>query len=252
MGMRGAYLAGIVLATGWAASAGAQGLVITPLPSQQVIEAVSPPGPVSAVQPLPLDPGPAPVAREGLPRPSIIIGDLAVLAGYDPRGPMGLAYETRQAIRQRDAALYERLLGDGAFDPDDDRMPAAIQTELNRMACYTGRIDGAWGSGSQGAVRRWSQAARAEAGDSPDVGLYRTILGREAVECAAPTTASVPAQPATPRGGTARSAPARESRQASPTSRAAPTRSQPRQPAQAPSTPSRQINPSLMGSGLFR
>lgn len=245
MGRRGAYLAMVVLA-GWTAPAGAQGLVITPLPSGQVIEAVAAPMPA----PLP-DSGPQPPTRPGLPQPSIIVGDLAVLAGFDPRGPLGLAFESRQAIRQRDAGLFERLLGDGAFDPDADRLAEAIQTELRRMACYAGSIDGAWGAGSAGAVRRWSQAAGAEADARPDTGLFRAILRRGELQCPAPATAAT--QPAaTPRAPAARSAPARESRAAPSASRAqqAAPRRQPA-PAQQP-TPSRQINPSLMGSGLFR
>jgi len=213
------------------------------LPSGQVIEAVAAP------QPLP-DSRPQPPTRAGLPQPSIIVGDLAVLAGFDPRGPLGLAFESRQAIRQRDAGLFERLLGDGAFDPDADRLAEAIQTELRRMACYAGSIDGAWGAGSAGAVRRWSQAAGAEAEERPDTGLFRAILRRGELQCPAPTTAAAPA--ATPRAAAARAAPARESRAAPSASRAQPATPR-RQPAPARQpAPSRQINPSLMGSGLFR
>lgn len=255
MGTRAAYLAMTLLALGPAAGARAQGLVITPLPSQQVIEAVTPPMPEPATQPTQADPGRETPPRADLPRPSIIIGDRAVLAAFDPRGPLGFAFEARQAIRQRDAALFDRLLGDGAFDPDTGRLAEAIQTELRRMACYAGSIDGAWGSGSAGAVRRWSQVAQSQAGDSPDMALYRAILHKDEVECAAPAVAA-PAQPAaTPRAAAARAAPARDNRAAPATARAAPARSQPRKPQPAASTPapaSRQINPSLMGSGLFR
>lgn len=263
MGTRAAYLAMTLLALAPAAGARAQGLVITPLPSQQVIEAVTPATPTAIaqpVQPAQTDPGREAPLRAGLPRPSIIIGDRAVLAAFDPRGPLGFAFASRQAIRQRDAGLFERLLGDGAFDPDAARVPEAIQTELRRMACYGGSIDGAWGSGSAGAVRRWSQASQARAGDGPDMALYRAILRQGDVECAAPAVAA-PAQPAaTPRAAAARAAPARDNRAAaSPArttpARTTPARSQPRQPAPAASAPapaSRQINPSLMGSGLFR
>lgn len=264
MGTRAAYLAmtllALALALAPAAAARAQGLVITPLPSQQVIEALTPPLPDAGappVQPAQTDPGRGAPLRAGLPRPSIIIGDRAVLAAFDPRGPLGFAFESRQAIRQRDAALFERLLGNGAFDPDAARLAEAIQTELRRMACYGGSIDGAWGAGSAGAVRRWSQTTQAQAGDgdSPDMGLYRAILRRDDVECQAPAVAA-PAQPATvPRAAAARAAPARDNRSAPAAARAAPARSQTRKPppaASAPAPSSRQINPSLMGSGLFR
>ena len=60
MGTRAAYLAMTLLALAPAAAARAQGLVITPLPSQQVIEALTPPLPDAGappVQPAQTDPG---------------------------------------------------------------------------------------------------------------------------------------------------------------------------------------------------
>ncbi|CAM3061975.1 hypothetical protein SAMN04488021_11328 [Paracoccus aminovorans] len=250
MRQRGAYLAGIAVLASWlgAGIAAAQGLVITPLPSDQVIPAAEPP---AAVPILPLS-EPEPPARAGLPRPSIVIGDLAVLAGFDPRGPLGLPFAVREAIRQRDAALFERLLGRGAFDPDRGRLAEAIQTELRRLDCYGGGIDGAWGGGSVRAVQRWSQAAKTEVGDDPEVPLFRAIARSADLRCAA--AVAVPVAPAaTPRSGTARAAPARESRSAPAAGRTVQQPAPPRQPAvrEQPST-GRQINPSLMGSGLFR
>ena len=58
-----------------------------------------------------LDPGlsamPA-ALRSDLPRPSIIVGDLAIMAAIGPRGPLGLPFALREAIRQ----LSEQRFGD--------------------------------------------------------------------------------------------------------------------------------------------
>lgn len=231
----------------------AQGLVITPLPSQQVIPAVAPPAMPSGA---PSVPDPAPVARAGLPQASIIVGDLAVLAAFDPRGPLGLPFAVRQSIHERDAGLFDRLLGQGAFDPDQDRLAEAIQSELARMNCYAGGVDGAWGAGSARAVTRWSQVAKADAASTPAVPLYRAIARDGDLRCASPTPAAAPAavtsQPArsnTPAraANTARNPGPRANQAAQSGRRASP---QPTPPATA--APTRQINPSLMGSGLFR
>ncbi|MFC3567966.1 hypothetical protein [Paracoccus simplex] len=259
MGQERAYLAGIAALAVWLACgslAQAQGLVITPLPSDQVIRAseapaVPPPSQLGPEPAQPAAPGPDAPARPGLPRPSIIVGDLAVLAAYDPRGPLGLPFAAREAIRQRDPALFDRLLGRGAFDPAADRLAEAIQTELQRMDCYGGSIDGDWGSGSARAVERWSQAAKAEAGSTPEIPLFRSIVRSTSLRCAA-VAAPVAAQPATAsRANASRAASSRESRSA-PAARTAPQRAQPSRAAPSAPTTTRQINPSLMGSGMFR
>lgn len=243
---------GMLLVLG-AGPAMAQPLVITPLPSDQVIEAVEAPVLQAAPQAAPviaLPPEDAP-RRAGLPQPSIIVGDMAALAGLDPRGPLGLPFAARETIRQRDGALFDRLLGRGAFDPDDDRLAEAIQTELSRMECYSGGIDGAWGAGSGRAVERWEEAADTDAGNDPQMPLFRAIARSANLRCAA--VAAPVAQPA--RTTPARATPARTTPARAAGGQAAPARQTARQPAQpaqsAPAAP-RQINPSLMGSGQFR
>ena len=220
------------------------GLVIRALPvapTGEVIEAL--PEPSDA----PLSPAPVPNAprRAGLPEPSIIVGDLAVLMTTAERGPLGTPRPAREAIRQRDPAIFERLLSQGAFDPQGDQLAAALQTELAQMNCYAGGIDGNWGGGSVAALGRYFQTlGAAQAATQPDMGLFRAIARNETVRCAAVQTAAPAATPSATRrsgggGGTARA------------TGAAPSRTQSQPPAAA-GTGSRQINPGLIGSGMFR
>ncbi|GLK65215.1 hypothetical protein [Paracoccus kondratievae] len=256
---QGVWLAGFVAFCA-APAALAQGLVITPLPPGEVIRAAE--APVTEPVETPVSPTAMPVAmatqpdvpqRTGLPRPSIIVGDMAVLAGFDPRSPIGLPLATRETIRQRDRALFDRLLGRGAFDPDTDRLAEAIQTELQRMDCYTGSIDGDWGAGSIRAVGRWSEAADSPADNEPEVPLFRAIVGKDGVRCvSAPAPTPAPAvargtgQPRT--AGAAGSAPRRATAGNAATPRANAAR--PAAPAAQPQSP--RINMTVTGSGMYR
>ncbi|RCW87051.1 peptidoglycan-binding domain-containing protein [Paracoccus lutimaris] len=238
------------------------GLVIAPLPSDVVIGAQSNAAPTETVLPAgavvtaltPADPGlsalPA-APRAGLPRPSIIVGDMAILAAMEPRGPLGLSFALREVIRQRDIALFERLLGRGVLDPDPDRMAEAIQTELRRADCYTGRIDGDWGSGSVRAVERWRQAAGASVAGDPQPQLFRAIARSGDLRCAAIVAPVVVATP--PRGGAGGGG----SGGGGASGRPKPVAAKPAQPAKPvqpakPATTSPQFNPSMIGSGMFR
>ena len=182
----------IALLTPPALAQGSGGLVISSLPSDIVIGSApadaAPPVQLLEASLTPMDPALAATPatpRAGLPRPSIIVGDMAVLAALGPRGPLGMPFQLREAIRQRDAALFERLLGRGVFDPDPDRMAEAIQTELQRAQCYAGGIDGEWGSGSARAVERWRQAASSNVATDPQPQLFRAIARGGDLRCAA-------------------------------------------------------------------
>ena len=238
------------------------GLVISPLPSDVVIGAQ--PGPTIPAQqavgsaPRPADPGlittaVAAVPRAGLPRPSIIVGDMAILAAIGPRGPLGLPFQLREAIRLRDGALFERLLGRGVFDPDPERLAEAIQTELQRSDCYGGRIDGSWGAGSARAVERWRQAADVSIESDPQPQLFRAIARSGDLRCAAviPPVATTVA-PARPAGGGAGNAGGGGGTKPSKPRPVAAKPAQPAKPSQPAKPASPQFNPSLMGSGMFR
>ncbi|MDN3713682.1 hypothetical protein QWZ10_21510 [Paracoccus cavernae] len=72
--------------------------------------------------------------------------DDVAAAPLPPRDAMGVSHELRATLRREDAAAFADLLEQGAFDPDADRMAAAIQTELFRMSCYASTVDGLWGA----------------------------------------------------------------------------------------------------------
>lgn len=196
--------------------------------------------------------------RPGGPEPSIIVGDLAVLVAADARGPLGLPHQAREAIRQRDPAMFNRLLSRGAFDPDGAQMVAGIQTELARMNCYKGGIDGDWGAGSASALRRYFEAlGSAQAAAEPEIGLYRTIIRNEAVQC--PDVQPVArAAPARSSGGGARSTRSAPVRTGSGGQSTAPAVSQSSGQngggSQGSSSSRRTIstNPSILGTGAFR
>lgn len=223
------------------------GLVIRALPvapTGEVIKAM-PDAPMPEA-PIPAAPMPQAPRRAGLPEPSIIVGDLAVLMTAAERGPLGTPRPAREAIRQRDPAMFERLLSQGAFDPQGDQLAAALQTELAQMGCYAGGIDGNWGAGSVAALARYFQAlGAAQAATSPDMGLFRAIARNEALHCA-PVAAAAPAA----TGSTTR----RSGGGATPRAAgSAPSPAQSQPPAAgAGGAGSRQINPGLIGSGMFR
>jgi len=177
---------------------------------------------------------------DGLPEPSIIVGLIegadqdyaAALEAVDLAGSE-ISYDNvaaRQQLRQQDPELFAALVGDGAFDPPGPILVQALQQELARMGCYTSRVDGAWGPGSQGAVRRYYAEAGAPVLTlAAEIPLFRDIIGRADVTCARPVAAARPANPAP----------------------AAPAARQPA--AAAPSPPAQtQIAPGTALGGVFR
>lgn len=194
--------------------------------------------------------------RAGLPEPSIIVGDLASLLAPGLRGPMGIPLAEREKIRARDPELFARLLVGGGFDPDPDQLPAAIQSELSRMKCYSGTIDGLWGNGSRAALTRFVTASTQTAALSdPDTTTFRALVNDSQTECPPPRVVTT-SPPATTRRATgSRSSAGTASR--STTRQRSTSQSTPRQqPAAQPTAPSaptsRQINPNMLGSGVFR
>ena len=257
-------------------------LVITPLPmapSDQPGPAVlrataptdSPEAAAEATPPPARIPQTLPV-RPGLPLPSVIVGELATLLAPDRRGPLGVSRDTRDRIRQIDPARFDRMLGGGGFDPQEDQLAAAIQTELSVFGCYGGGIDGDWGGGSVSALRRYFEAAGASGPTDPALDLFRQMAGAGPVRCpeirtvapAEPRAAPEPAARQPTRGTAARRDPTpargqQAARQPAAQAAAQPAATARRQPAAQPARqppPSGggapRINPSLMGSGVFR
>lgn len=194
----------------------------------------------------------------GLPEPSIIVGERPREDGVTPPtdslagSALGTSVEERRRIRDEDPQAFASLLDSGAFDPPDDQIARALQTELQRMNCYTGRIDGDWGNGSRQAVDRYFQqaggtAVTREAG----VDLFRQIALRDDLRCP-----DVAVQPVL-RNPPAASARQPAATRSNPTRQPAPQRQpvQQRQPAASPpaaTTTQPRINPNALGSGIFR
>lgn len=185
-----------------------------------------------------------PVAA-GLPRPSIIVGEIVSASPATPPGAtdvgalsgIEMGTEDRARIRAQDATLYASLVEQGVFDPAPEALNAALQSELARMGCYRGAVDGAWGNGSRSAVDAYFQRA----GGSPvtreaDVTLFRQIIAGAEVTCPAPAQPVGARQPST---GSTSPAPGR------------PTPTQPRpQPPAAP-VGAQQPNVQPSGGGLL-
>lgn len=197
--------------------------------------------------------------RAGLPEPSVIIGENAASLPEVLRGPMGVAYVDRAAIRATDATRYARMVSEGAFDPDPAQIAAAIQTELQRMNCYASGVDGIWGRGSVAGAERYFREAKANMpGTQADLALYRALIGGPDLSCptpmVAPTTAATTRSPTTSRGQTAPTG-ATGTRRTGGAGTSNRPRAEPPQPS-TPQAPARtggpRIDPSFGGSGVFR
>jgi hypothetical protein len=201
-------------------------------------------------------PAPAQIAAlpqaEGLPEPSIIVGlfDGLTNAAFNRAAEPGevssseISYDNlvaRRNLRAEDPDLFESLIVGGAFDPPEQLLGRALQSELARMGCYNAGIDGVWGGGSRSSVERYFAEIPGEIAETlePTFGLFRQIIRKDDVVCAAPVAVAAPVRTAPARTTTTRRPAA--------TQQAAPTRRAPA--AAAPSTP--QIKPGGT-MGVFR
>lgn len=185
----------------------------------------------------------------GLPRPSVILGEVATLAALDvpaPAVPEQLLDYTdiaaRAAVKSADRAEYDRLILAGSYDPPADQLPLAVQTELQRMGCYRGGLDGDWGNGSRRALQLYFDTLKvATTTQEPTVEVFRQLLSKDEVACPAPVAA--------PAATTTRTNRNTATTQAAPTTRRQPA-AQPAAPAPAPTT--RRINGGGLGTGVIR
>ncbi len=158
-------------------------------------------------------------AAAGLPEPSIIVGLIEQASlEFDQVAPPAdvssseVSYdnlEARRNLRDSSPDLFETLVQSGAFDPPENLLPAALQTELSRMGCYTSAIDGIWGRGSRASVERYFAEISGVNAVSlePEIPLFRQIIRQDDIVCKAPqaaparatTTASRPSSGTTTR-----------------------------------------------------
>ncbi|MEO0381330.1 MAG: hypothetical protein AAF252_13760 [Pseudomonadota bacterium] len=194
-------------------------------------------------------------AAAGLPQPSIIIGLIAPgqeeefgLERLLPATIEQVAFslddlEAREALRENDPIMFERLISEGHLDPGSDQLNRVLQVELARMKCYRSGIDGAWGPGSRRSVGEYF--AELETVDWPDQAptneLFRAILLNGDVECEVPVAAVAPRRTTT--SSTASRPAATAARPATP---------RPAAPAPKPAAPAAKPKLSIGGSGVLR
>lgn len=194
----------------------------------------------------------------GKPQPSIIVGIIEPQNASFPRvddTPLDTTateitydnYEARKALRAQDTELFKALVESGAFDPPDVELARAIQTELQRMGCYTSSVDGIWGGGSRRSVSRYFAEIEGvtPASNDPSAQLFRQIIMQDEVNCPAPVAAA--AAPSSSRNRATNNRPRTQA--ATPPRAATPT---PRAPAQSPRQSSGGGTIRGLGAGVFR
>ncbi|MCX7561640.1 hypothetical protein OS190_18920 [Sulfitobacter sp. F26204] len=193
-------------------SAPAGDVAVVPVAMQAASAPASGAGEVVIFAPTPQSQLAALPTAAGLPEPSIIVGIIEdlTLASFSPAQPQGevtsneISYdnlEARRALREQDAALFSSLVDSGAFDPPTPLLATALQTELARMGCYRSGIDGKWGGGSRSSVGRYFDEIDGVEAVSldPTVELFRQIVLRDDITCAAPVAAAVAPRATTTR-----------------------------------------------------
>lgn len=149
----------------------------------------------------------------GMPEPAVIIGLIP-----EPEAPPEAAPETppetppeaaaperfahddlasRARLRAEDPGRFAQIVADGAFDPPEAQLAAALQGELARMGCYRAGIDGRWGNGSRRAVEAYfaEHPGQNAVALDPVMALFRQIVTLGDVTCPAPVVTPVAATP---------------------------------------------------------
>jgi hypothetical protein len=104
-------------------------------------------------------------------------------------GGIGLAVQ-RAAERGDEAAVKLSAILAGRFD-----VATAVQGELKRLGCYTGGLDGDWGNGSRGALKRfYDKVDVASLGEEPSLQLFNRLTKENGTVCE-PVVASTPEPP---------------------------------------------------------
>lgn len=178
----------------------------------------------------------------GMPEPSIIIGVLqSESASYDVidddpsagAGSNGISstevtfdnLDARRAMRAQGEELFVELVNQGAFDPSAQVLVVALQTELKRMDCYRSVIDGDWGRGSRSSVKRYFDEFGGKAVTlKPTIDLFRQIILKDDIKCAAAVATTRPATTKTKRKKSSGATTARARTKAKPTPAPAPAK----------------------------
>jgi hypothetical protein len=190
----------------------------------------------------------------GLPQPSVILGEAPTLVALDVAPPpvtppaQVLDYTdvtARAAAKAADPAAFDQLVLTGAYDPPAQQLPVAVQTELKRMGCYRGGVDGQWGPGSRRALQLYFDTLQvATTTQEPTIEVFHQLLQKDQVACPAPVATAAPA--ATTTRNTTRTT----TQAAAPATPRKPAAAAPAAPA-APATTGRRIRQNT-GTGAFR
>ena len=118
----------------------------------------------------------------------------ALLESYLERYPNGVFSGLARVMVQelRPAATLPRSGDQPAFVPDSPALARALQTELLRVGCSPGVIDGKWQDGAKGALVRFARLAKLDLpSDAPTIAALDAVKGHKGrvcpLDCAAGT-----------------------------------------------------------------
>ena len=90
----------------------------------------------------------------------------------------------REKLRKENPELFARVIASGLTDPPANRLVRHLQAELERMNCYLGGVDGAWGNGSRRGVSAYYSVLGTDAPTrEATVELYRALALSGDVQC---------------------------------------------------------------------
>ncbi|MEO6396494.1 MAG: caspase family protein [Devosia sp.] len=103
------------------------------------------------------------------------IGTIAAYRAFLARFPGGFFAElAKEAIAERENA-----------PPPSTELVVALQSELRRVGCYAGELDGQWGPLSRAALARFNAAKGLGGGGEPSAGAQAVVAAADANVCAA-------------------------------------------------------------------
>jgi hypothetical protein len=177
-------------------------------------------GPVSAATPLAVMPMTAqplpPVTGTALPLPALAptarpLDPVAKAGPLAPVAPQALTPRLPDPTNPADRTLLEAILGPEGAEAakpvlTGKALALAVQTELKRVNCYGGSLDGSFGRGSNGALDKFFADAKLQRA-TPDLtqAVLDQIIATAAPACdsayVAPVAVAKPSKPSTAASG---------------------------------------------------
>ena len=127
---------------------------------------------------------PSPASAQGVVQPTCppgytLQGNVCVASNPAPTCPPGFDFVNGQCLPNGQAQ---------PAPPPPARGPSLaweLQSELKRVGCLRGRVDGIWGRGSRAALRRFNQASGLSLGTEPSQQAINAVRQTGAGYCAA-------------------------------------------------------------------